>query len=173
MVNGRLRKSELYLLQVRAYAMRSACINYKVGAIFVRGDRILAGGYNGPPRNEPNCNEVGCAKRDGNDGILPAGSGLCRGAHAEMNALVNASAEGADLEGTKVYCTFSPCFDCAKHLVNLGIREFVYEIEYKEPEGQRAIELLKRRNIAVKKLVLEEEVLIKFVNFNPVYKEAI
>ncbi|MBU4480307.1 cytidine deaminase [Patescibacteria group bacterium] len=161
----------LFMLHVRAYAMRSACVNYKVGAVFTKDNRVLTGGFNGPPRKEPNCCEVGCAKRDAGGKIMPAGSGLCRGAHAEMNSLANACIGGVGLSGVTVYCSFSPCWDCAKHLVNLGISRFVYEVEYTEEEGQRALDLLKRRGVELVHFTFDESVLLDFQNFNPVAKE--
>jgi len=168
MTASRITWDELFMLQVRTYAMRSACINYKVGVVFVRDKKVLTGGYNGPPKNEPNCCEVGCAKCDKNGNILPAGSGRCRGAHAEMNALVNAATERGNLRGSTIYCTFSPCLDCAKHLVNLEIKEFIYDSEYEEPEGKRAIALLRRHQIKVRQFKLSNEVLKSFFRFSPI-----
>ncbi len=161
----------LYMLQVRAYAMRSACVNYRVGAVFTKNNRVLTGGFNGSPRKEPNCCDVGCAKCDEEGRMKPAGSCLCRGAHAEMNSLANACNSGVNLSGATVYCSFSPCWDCAKHLVNLGISRFVYEVEYDEEEGQRALDLLKRRNVELVHFTINEPTLIKFQNFKPIAKE--
>ncbi|MFH0846387.1 MAG: deaminase [Patescibacteria group bacterium] len=160
----------LFMLQVRAYAMRSACLRYRVGTVFTKDNRVLTGGFNGPPRGEPNCCDVGCAKIKGNGDFVPAGSGLCRGAHGEMNSLANACLGGVNLSNSTVYCSFSPCLDCAKHLVNLGIVRFVYEVEYSEEEGQKAIALLKRRGIDVVQFKFMESVLADFENFNPIAK---
>ncbi|MBU1046809.1 cytidine deaminase [Patescibacteria group bacterium] len=161
----------LFMLQVRAYAMRSACLKYKVGAVFTKDNRVLTGGFNGPPKGEPNCCDVGCAKVQINGDFVPAGSGLCRGAHSEMNSLVNACVGGKNLSDSTVYCSFSPCLDCSKHLVNLGIVRFVYEIEYSEDEGQRAISLLKRRGVDIVQFNFKESVLSDFKNFNLKNKE--
>jgi len=115
----------------RKIAKRSSCKHYNVGMVFTKGDQLLSLGYNGAPRKEPNCCEVGCAKEiDGK--VLPSGSGMCRGSHAEINAISNASRNGVNLEGCTVYGTWSPCYDCAKHLVNLGVIEFIYETKYKQ-----------------------------------------
>lgn len=133
---------------VDAYSKRSHCKWFKIGVAFFRDDRLLVVGYNGSPRGEPHCDKVGCAKEvDGKR--LPAGSGLCRGAHAEMNAIVNAASEGINLKNARVYCTYSPCYSCAKVLVNLPITEFIYKIKYPD-EDLRAIELFLRRGIAVR-----------------------
>lgn len=161
----------LYMLQVRAYAMRSSCLNYNVGAIFTKDNTLLTGGYNGSPAGEPNCCEVGCAKKRKDGIIMPAGSGLCRGAHSEMNSIANACLSGISLKDATVYCTFSPCWECAKHLVRARITRFVYEIEYKEEEGQKALDLLRRRGVEIKHFVFDESVLEEFKNFNAIAKE--
>ncbi|MBU1159935.1 cytidine deaminase [Patescibacteria group bacterium] len=153
----RISWDELFMSIVRLYSQRSACKYLKVGVIFVKENRILCAGYNGPPRHEPHCIEVGCAKEDEHGKKLPAGSGLCRGAHAEMNAMTNANIQHVELNGSAIYCTFSPCNDCAKHLTGLRIEEFVYEKEYKEKEGQLAIQLLKRRGVKVRQFKLRKE----------------
>lgn len=157
----RISWDELFMAIVRLYSRRSTCKYIKAGVVFMLENRILCAGYNGPPRHEPHCIEVGCAKEDEHGKKLPAGSGLCRGAHAEMNALTNAHKQHVDLRGgVVVYCTYSPCNDCAKHLVGLGIKEFVFEKEYKEKEGKKAIELLKRRGVEVRQFKLGKEVKI-------------
>ncbi len=157
MAKKRISWDELFMSIVRLYSKRSACKYYKVGVVFVRDHRILCAGYNGPPKNEPHCIEVGCAKEDENGKRLPAGSGLCRGAHAEMNAIVNANIEHVELNGSTVYCTYSSCYDCAKHLIGLGVKEFIFEKEYKEKEGKKAMELLKRRGVKVRQFKLGKE----------------
>lgn len=135
---------------IHAYAKRSHCVHFKVGVAFFIRDILVATGYNGPPRGEPHCDKFGCAKIGLDGKRLPAGSGLCRGAHAEMNALANAASEGINLHLTTVYCTYSPCYDCAKVLVNLGIREFVYEKDYPD-EYPKVFELFKRQGIEIRK----------------------
>lgn len=158
MEGKRLSWDELFMSQAFVYAARSACLFYKVGVIFVKKDVVVAGGYNGPPRGEPNCCEVGCAKLDETSKRLPAGSGKCRGAHAEINAIINAASRNGGLENSRVYCTISPCYDCAKHLLGLPIIEFIYMEEYKEKEGQKAISLLQRKGVNLKKLTLERRI---------------
>ncbi|MEW5907958.1 MAG: dCMP deaminase family protein [Patescibacteria group bacterium] len=150
----RLTKDEMFMEQARVYAKRSACLQFQVGIVFVKDDVVITGGYNGPPRGEPNCCEVGCAKLDKTGKRLPAGSGQCRGAHAEMNAIVNAAAREGGLKNSRVYCAMSSCYDCAKHLVGLPITEFVYEKKYDEKEGNKAIALLKRRKVKVRQFKL-------------------
>lgn len=159
-MSERITWDELFMSITRLYGERSVCKYFKVGVVFTRNNRILSAGYNGPPSGEPHCTEVGCAKEDKMGKKLPAGSGLCRGAHAEMNAIANASGERSDLRGSTVYCTYSPCYDCAKILVGLGgegIKEYVYEKDYLD-EDSKAIDLLKRHRIEVRKFQPERRI---------------
>ena len=147
----RIGWDDFFMRTTQLCAERSACKHFKVGVVFARDRRILATGYNGSPKNEPHCFEVGCAKEDKNGNRLSAGSGLCRGAHAEMNAMANANTVGVILFGSTIYCTYSPCYDCAKVLVNLGIKEYVYLKEYSDEVGDSAKELFRRQNILLRK----------------------
>jgi len=81
---------ETFMETTAIFAKRSRCCHYKVGAVIARDKQLLSIGYNGPVAGEPHCTEVGCAKMK--DGVkLPPGSGSCRGAHAEINAISNAA----------------------------------------------------------------------------------
>ncbi len=135
---------------IRAFGKKSHCIQFKIGVAFFREGRLLVAGYNGPPRKEAHCDEIGCAKVGPDGKRMPAGSGLCRGAHAEMNAIANAAHEGVNISNTTVYCTFTPCYDCAKVLVNLGIKELIYEQEYPD-EDPKVYYLFKRQDIKIRK----------------------
>lgn len=175
MKNGRLTWDELWMMHARAYALRSSCVQYKIGVVFVRDNCYLSGGYNGPPRGEENCSEVGCAKLNKFGNKLPAGSGRCRGAHAEMNAIVNFGREGGTgkLKDSTMFCTFTPCLDCAKHLRNLGIKEIVYEEKYNEVEGKEAIRKLKQGGIKLRRFKLGKDALESLLNFNPIQEVKI
>ena len=135
---------------VKAYEKRSHCIWLQVAAVFYKGDKLLSVGYNGPPKGEVHCDEVGCAKMvDGKK--LPGGSGLCRGAHAEANGVTNAAAEGICLKGARVYCTYTPCYDCGKMLANLGTTELIYRKVYEDEGDPKVFELFKHQGITIRK----------------------
>jgi dCMP deaminase len=108
---------------------RSTCIRRRVGAVLVKDKRILATGYNGAPTGLAHCGEVGCLRQK-ND--IPSGQRheLCRGLHAEQNAIIQAAYHGISIQGATLYCTTLPCSICLKMLINAGITEIVYEEGY-------------------------------------------
>ena len=114
-----------YFLKIaREVAERSTCLRRKVGAVLVRDKRILTTGYNGAPRGIAHCEEAGCLRdRLG----VPSGQRheLCRGLHAEMNALVQAAVHGVSVSGGTLYCTNHPCSLCTKMLINAGVARVV------------------------------------------------
>jgi len=120
------RKSwDRYFLDIaRLVSERSTCLRRKVGAVLVRDKRILSTGYNGAAKGLAHCDEVGCLREK--RGIPPAECiEICRGIHAEQNALVQAAAFGINVSGATLYCTHEPCITCAKMLMNAGTAEFV------------------------------------------------
>ena len=90
---GRPSWDEYFISISHDVSQRSTCLRRRVGAIVVKDKRILATGYNGAPSGFKHCSEVGCVREDGD---VPAGQRheLCRGIHAEQNAIVQAAAFG-------------------------------------------------------------------------------
>jgi dCMP deaminase len=127
-------------------ASRSTCLRRKVGALIVKDRRILATGYNGTPSGIKHCEEVGCLRDKLN---VPSGQRheLCRGLHAEQNALLQAALHGISLKGSTLYCTNQPCIICAKMLINAGIKEIVISGRYPD---ELAEDMLKEANILVR-----------------------
>jgi dCMP deaminase len=115
---------EYFMGIARMVRQRSTCMRRKVGAIIVKDKRILATGYNGAPKGMKHCSEVGCL-RETED--IPSGERheLCRGIHAEQNAIVQSAAFGVPIQGSTLYCTHFPCVLCAKMLINAGICELI------------------------------------------------
>ena len=109
----------------RLVASRSTCLRRKVGAILVKNKRILATGYNGAPSGVPHCLDVGCLREQMG---IPSGERheLCRGLHAEQNAILQAAHYGVSIEGADLYCTNLPCIICSKMLINAGIKRVYY-----------------------------------------------
>jgi len=142
------RKSwDRYFLDIaRLVSDRSTCLRRKVGAVLVRDKRILSTGYNGAAKGLAHCDEVGCLREK--RGIPPAERiEICRGIHAEQNALVQAAAFGINVSGATLYCTHEPCITCAKMLMNAGTAEFVVGEPYPD---ELARQLLSEAGIKVR-----------------------
>jgi dCMP deaminase len=118
---------------------RSTCLRRQVGAIVVKDKRILSTGYNGAPRGMKHCSEIGCL-REASD--VPPGERheLCRGIHAEQNAIVQAAAFGVSIQGSTLYCTHFPCVLCTKMLINAGISKLVIERAYPDALSRDMLE---------------------------------
>jgi dCMP deaminase len=117
---------------------RSTCLRRKVGAVLVRDRRILCTGYNGAAHGLAHCDEVGCLREKLH--IRPAERiEICRGIHAEQNALVQAAAFGINVTGATLYCTHEPCVTCVKMLLNARIKEFVVKQQYPDELGRKML----------------------------------
>ena len=116
--------NEYFLKIASVVAERATCLRHHVGAVAVRDKHILSTGYNGAPSGLPDCLELGCLRNEMN---IPSGTRqeICRGIHAEQNAIVQATLHGVSLEGGTIYCTHTPCIVCARMLVNAKIKRFV------------------------------------------------
>ncbi|MGD9058077.1 MAG: cytidine/deoxycytidylate deaminase family protein [Desulfobacterales bacterium] len=116
-------------------AKRSTCLRRSVGAIIVKDKRILSTGYNGAPTGVRHCQEVGCLREK-----LGIESGkmheLCRGIHAEQNAIIQAAYHGVSVKDGSVFCTNLPCSICAKMIINAGIRKIYYRSGYADELSQ-------------------------------------
>jgi len=115
---------EYFLKIASVVAERSTCRRHHVGAVAVKDKHILATGYNGAAAGLKDCLELGCLR---DEMKIPSGTRheICRGIHAEQNAIIQASLHGVSLEGATVYVTHTPCILCAKMLVNARIKRFV------------------------------------------------
>ena len=119
----------------RLAAKRATCLRRQVGAVIVKNTHLLSTGYNGAPRNIRHCEETGCLREK-----LKIASGqrheLCRGLHAEQNAIIQAALYGVSLEGATLYCTNRPCAICAKMIINAGISKIVVSDGYSDNMAQ-------------------------------------
>jgi dCMP deaminase len=119
-----------YFMEItRLVATRSTCLRRKVGALIVSDKRILTTGYNGAPKDLPHCLEIGCMREKCG---IPSGERheLCRGIHAEQNAIVQAATSGVNIEKGVLYVTHSPCSLCIKMIINASIRKIYYQDGY-------------------------------------------
>ena len=117
---------------------RATCVKRQVGAIIVKDNRILSTGYNGSPKGFKHCEDVGCIRKEMN---VPSGQRheLCRGLHAEQNAIIQAAVHGVEIEGATMYCNYQPCAICVKMIINAGIKKLVYSGSYPDELAQQML----------------------------------
>ena len=113
-----------YFMQIaEVVATRATCDRRKVGAVIVRDRMILSTGYNGSIRGMPHCDDVGHMMEDGH---------CVATIHAETNAILQAARNGVRIEGSEIYTTASPCWNCFKMIANAGIERIYFGSFYRE-----------------------------------------
>jgi len=129
---------EYFMEMAHLVAKRSTCQRRKVGAILVKDRHILSTGYNGAPKGLKHCSEVGCLRKELG---IPSGERheICRGLHAEQNAIIQSAVFGISIKNSVLYCTNTPCVVCAKMLINAGVKEIVYSGEYPDDLAKKMI----------------------------------
>lgn len=134
---------EYFMNIAKLVSERSTCIRRKVGAVLVKDRRILATGYNGAPTGITHCLEIGCLRDKLN---VPSGQRheLCRGLHAEQNAIIQAAYHGVAIKDADIYCTNLPCIICTKMLINSGVKKIYYTEGYPDELSEG---MLKEANI--------------------------
>lgn len=132
MAHKRLAWNDYFMSITELVAQRATCVRRKVGAILVQDKRIITTGYNGAPSRIKHCLDVGCLRDE--QGI-PSGERheLCRGLHAEQNAIIQAALHGTSIDGATLYCTHMPCSICSKMLINANIVKVYYKEGYADP----------------------------------------
>ena len=128
-----------FMRMAELVSTRSTCIRRAVGAVIVKEKRVLTTGYNGSPRGSKHCEEMGCVR---DELSVPSGTRheLCRGVHAEQNAVVQAAYFGVSIMDSTIYSTTVPCSMCAQILINAGISELVYRDDYVDELSKRLFE---------------------------------
>ncbi|MEW6721644.1 MAG: deaminase [Candidatus Micrarchaeota archaeon] len=134
-------------------AMRSNCVKRKVAAVIVKDKRIISTGYNGTPRGTRNCSEGGCPRCNG---FSESGKNLeeCLCSHGEENAIVQASYHGISIKDSVIYTTFSPCLLCTKMIINAGVKEVVFNVDY--PMAETPMRLLRDAGVKVRQHKIED-----------------
>ena len=129
---------EYFMQMAELVRSRSSCLRRGVGAVIVKDNRVIASGYNGAPKGIAHCEETGCLRQQMN---VPSGQRheLCRGLHAEQNAIIQAACLGVSIEGATLYCTTQPCVICTKMLINAGIKRVVISESYPDELAEKMI----------------------------------
>lgn len=130
-----------YLRMAKIWAENSYCTRRQVGALIVKNKMIISDGYNGTPSGFPNICE-------GEDGLT-----LPYVLHAEANAITKIARSSNNSDGATLYVTDAPCIECAKLIIQSGIKRVVYARSYRLTDG---IELLTKAGIEVEQMNIDE-----------------
>lgn len=130
-----------YLRMARIWSENSYCKRRQVGALIVKDKSIISDGYNGTP--------------SGFENVCEDESGLTKQyvLHAEANAITKVAASTNNCSGATLYVTASPCIECAKLIIQSGIKRVVYSDEYRMRDG---IELLEHARVEVVRIEVED-----------------
>ena len=141
---------EYFMEIAKMVGNRGTCDRGHVGCVITKGKRIISTGYAGSPIGLPHCDDVG---HEMHTVIHPDGSQsqhCIRTTHAEQNAIAQAARFGVALEGGTLYCKMTPCYACAKIIINAGIKRVVCERDYHA--GSRSKEIFAEAGIQFKLL---------------------
>ena len=159
-----------YIRMAEIWATNSYARRNKVGALLVKDGQIISDGYNGTPKGFDNSceNEVKCDVDWDNINSLDGGASICKTydsdcskcphhylvtkpevLHAEANAITKVAKSNYSSEGSTLYVTLSPCFECAKLIIQSGIKRVVYKEAYRKTDG---LDLLKKAGIEVEQI---------------------
>lgn len=126
-----------YFMQMAILAsQRSTCLRRKVGATLVKDNQVISTGYNGSPKHTLHCEQTGCLREQLK---VPSGEKheLCRGVHAEQNAIIQAAVNGTSIRGATLYCTHQPCSICARMIINAEIKTVYIANSYPDRLGEQ------------------------------------
>tara|TARA_Y100000034_G_C6748277_1_gene332438 strand:- start:94 stop:780 length:687 start_codon:yes stop_codon:yes gene_type:complete len=130
---------EYFLNIMKKVGSRATCSRGRSGCVITRNNQILVTGYVGAPRNVSHCDEIGhefkqMLKDDGS-----VRNHCVRTTHAEQNAICQAAKLGISLDGSTLYCTMTPCYTCAKMIINCGIKKVVAQRDYHASDETKRI----------------------------------
>lgn len=144
---------QYYMEMAEVAKKRSTCNRRQVGAVIVKNQRILASGYNGAPSGITHCDEAGCLRAELK---VPSGERheLCRGLHAEQNAIIQAALHGVGIKDSTIYVTHMPCIICTKMMINAGIKKLIYKGDYPDSLSEQ---MLQEAGMIVEKYTEDEK----------------
>lgn len=119
---GKRKRASKLLEHAKIEADSSTCNRLNVGAVIARNGRIIVSGYNGAPSHLTHCGPE----------CYPGGPPCKRAVHAEANAIAFAAKYGIATDGATMVSTDSPCLECARLIINAGIKEVYYSREYRD-----------------------------------------
>lgn len=139
MTHERPSWDEYFLKVADVVADRATCDRGRSGCVIARNKRILTTGYVGAPSGMPHCDEVGHELKEVKHEDGSTSQHCVRTSHAEENAIVQAAKLGVSIDGATLYCRMTPCYTCAKMIINAGIERVVCEKDYHASEDTKRI----------------------------------
>jgi dCMP deaminase len=136
---------EYFLNIMEMVGSRGTCDRGRAGCVITLDNRIVATGYVGSPIGLPHCDEVGHEMHTVTHADSHTSQHCIRTTHAEQNAICEAARMGIALNGSTLYCKMTPCYACAKMIINAGIKRVVCAMDYHA--GERSKEVLKQAGI--------------------------
>lgn len=143
--NKRPSWDEYFSSMVELVGTRSTCDRGKSGCVIVKDKRVISTGYIGSPIGTAHCDDLGHEMHTVTQEDGTVSRHCIRTAHAEQNAIVNAARFGVALDGATLYCHMTPCYVCAKMVINAGIKRVVCNLDYHA--GKRTKQLFKEAKV--------------------------
>jgi len=136
---------EYFMKIVEMVGSRGSCDRGRAGCVITKDKRIVSTGYVGSPVGLPHCDEAGHEMHTVTNGEGKESRHCIRTTHAEQNAICQAARVGIALEGGTLYCRMTPCYVCAKMIINAGIKRIVCAQDYHA--GARSKEIFKEAGV--------------------------
>lgn len=163
---NKLSKDQTFMKMALSMAGLSKCVSHQVCVLIVKDGRIISTGINGTANGRINCCDY-CESKGwlNDDGTLNqeyrqnhSQWSLVNEIHAEINAICNSAKEGISLDNTEMYCTLSPCLNCAKSISAAGIKKLYYYKSYDNIHQQSNDwkEILEESGVQVIKVEFDE-----------------
>lgn len=130
---------EYFMEIVKMVGSRGTCDRGRSGCVITKDKRIISTGYVGSPIGLKHCDEVGHEMHTVVHADNHESRHCIRTAHAEQNAIVQAARFGVALDGSTLYCKMTPCYACAKMIINAGIKRVVCEQDYHAGERSKEV----------------------------------
>lgn len=142
----RIPWKQYFMMQALVIAQRSTCDRALVGSVLVKKNRIIGTGYNGSVTGQPHCDDVGHQLVDGH---------CVRTIHSEMNSLIQCARNDVSTDDTEIYVTHFPCYNCAKALVQAGVKKINYYFDYND--SPLAIKLFKDCGVPYEQIKIDRQ----------------
>lgn len=145
---------EYFLKVSRVVGERATCDRGKSGCVIAKNKHILTTGYVGAPSGMPHCDDVGHKMKEVKHEDGSNSQHCVRTSHAEENAIVQAAKLGISINGATIYCKMTPCYHCAKMIINAGIERVVCDKDYHASKDTK--EIFQKAGVALE--IMENEV---------------